>query len=236
MRYLKTTRRTISDPLYGTQPIAGIKKATGAAQSAASTAAQTGGQYGEQASDVNQFIVPQLKADVQNPQGLGTTATNAMLGTGLGAAGGATSGIAGEEGLRAARSRNVGASAGVLDEAARQKMATSAGVGLDVATKNAMVQQQQRASALKQLESMYGTDVSAELKAQSLVPEDINAWANANQTGWVQNVDQTISAIRGGGGGGGGGGFNFSFPQSSGIPVGGGGGPTPDYPWGTPSS
>src|SRR6516164_7022844 len=53
-------------------------------------------------------------------------------------AGGAASGIVGEEGLRAARSRNVGGSAGVLDEAAREKMRTSAGVGLDVATKDAM--------------------------------------------------------------------------------------------------
>ena len=76
-------------------------------------------------------------------------------------------------------------------------MRTSAGVGLDIATKNAMLQQQQRASALKQLEGLYGTNVGAQLKAQSLVPEDIDAWAKANQTGWLQNVDATIQAISG---------------------------------------
>ena len=191
-----TTRRVISDPLFGTQPIAGIKKATGAAQSAAGTAAKTGGTYGEEAADIESSLVPTLQQDVRNPQGLTPAQQNNMLVQGLGAAGGAASGIAGEAGLAAARSRNVGGTAGVLDEAAREKMRTSAGVGLDVATKNAMLQQQQRASALKQLEGLYGTDVGAQLKAQSLVPEDINAWANANNTGWLQNVDQTITALK----------------------------------------
>jgi hypothetical protein len=196
MTFRRTTRRVLDDPLYGTQPIAGIKKATGAAQNAASTAAQTGGQYGAGAQDIGGMLVPTLKADVTNAPGLGETGRNAMLGTGLGAAGGAASGIVGEEGLRAARSRNVGGSAGVLDEAAREKMRTSAGVGLDVATKDAMLKAQQRAGALKQLEGLYGTDVGAQLKAQSLVPEDIDAWAKANQTGWVQNTAMMIDALK----------------------------------------
>lgn len=195
MNFKRTTRRVISDPLFGIIEIAGIKKATGAAQSAAGTAAQTGSQYGQQAADVGGFITPTLMGDVRNAPGLGQSTVNAMLEEGLGTAGGAASGIAGQAGLQAARSRNVGAATGALDEAAREKMRTSAGVGLDVATKNAMVQQQQRQSALGQLENLYGTDVGAQLKAQSLVPEDIDAWARANQTGWVQNVDQTIAAL-----------------------------------------
>jgi hypothetical protein len=191
----RSTKRVLADPLYGTQPIAGIRAATAAASQAAQTAAQTGGQYGAEAQGIGGMLVPQLEQDVANAPGLGTGTTNAMLVQGLGGAGGAASGIVGEEGLRAARSRNVGGSAGVLDEAAREKMRTSAGVGLDVATKNAMVQQQQRGSALKQLEGMYGTDVGAGLKAQSLVPEDIDAWAKANQTGWMQNTAMMINAI-----------------------------------------
>jgi hypothetical protein len=185
------------DPMTGSrEPVAGIKKATGAAQSAAGTAAKTGGEYGQAAQDVSGTLVPQLKGDVTNPQGIQPTAKNAMLVSGLEGAGGVASGIAGEEGLRSARSRNIGGSAGVLDEAAREKMRTSAGVGLDVATKNAMLQQQQRASALKGLEGLYGTDVGAQLKAQSLVPEDIDAWAKANQTGWLQNTLATIDALK----------------------------------------
>lgn len=203
--YRSSSLRGSRDPETGSfEPASFIKKATGAAQSAAGTAEQTAGGYAQGAQDIGATLVPQRKADVTNPQGFGTAATNAMLVQGLEGAGGAASGIAGQEGLRAARSRNVGGSAGVLDEAAREKMRTSAGVGLDVATKNAMLQQEQRASALKQLEGMYGTDVGAQLKAQSLVPEDIDAWAKANQTGWVQNVDQTLAALKPSGSFGGG--------------------------------
>lgn len=211
-RFNHTTRNGIRDAIFQSfEPAHGIKAATGAAQSAAKTAAQTGGQYGAEAQDIGGMLVPQLKADVQNPQGFSPAQQNAMLVQGLEGAGGAASGIVGEEGLRAARSRNVGGSAGVLDEAAREKMRTSAGVGLDVATKNAALQQQQRASALKQLEGMYGTNVGAGLKAQELVPQDIDAWAKANQTGWVQNVDQTISALGGLGGGVGAAGKGLGF-------------------------
>jgi hypothetical protein len=192
MIYKHTTRRVTSDPLFGTQPIAGIKKATQAASNAAGTAAQTGGTYGASASDVGSLLVPTLKRDVQNAPGLTPEDQNAMLVKGAEGLGGATAGLVGEAGLRATRSRNVGAQTGALDEIAREKMRQSAGIGLDVATKNAMLKQQQRASALKQLEGVYGTDVGAQLKAQELVPEDINAWVNANKTGWQQNLEQAL--------------------------------------------
>ncbi|MBA0085988.1 MAG: hypothetical protein HRJ53_13400 [Acidobacteria bacterium Pan2503] len=210
MIYRRTTRRTLYDPVVGNTDIAGIKKATGAAQSAASTAAQTAGGYGANAADIASTLVPTLKNDIQNPQGFTPGAEAAQMTAGLGAAGGATSGIVGEAGLRAARSRNVGGATGVMDEAAREKMRTSAGIGLDVATKNAMLQQQQRASALQQLQGLYGTQVGAQMRAQGLVPEDIKAWADANNTGWVQNVDQTLEAVRGAGYSGGQGGSSFT--------------------------
>src|SRR5215472_10611295 len=194
-----TTRRVISD-LYGSQDIAGIGAATGAASNAATTAAQTGAAYGQQAGTLGGMLVPTLQGDVMNAPGFSAAQQNAMLTEGLEGAGGAASGLVGQAALAGARSRNVGAgTTGALDEVAREKMRTSAGVGLDVATKNAMLQQQQRASALKQLEGIYGTQVGAALKAQSLVPEDIDAWAKAKQTGWVQNVTGVLSALQGAG-------------------------------------
>lgn len=192
MRYNRTSRRVASDPLFGTQPIAGIKKATGAAQSAAGTAAKTGGTYGEEASDIGSTLVPTLKRDVNNAPGFTPEQQNAQIVGGEQGLGGATSGLAGEAGLRAIRTRNVGANAGTLDELAREKMRQSSNIGLDVAQKNAELQQAQRAQALKQLQGLFGTDVEAGLKAQSLVPEDINAWTNANKTGWLQNVESGI--------------------------------------------
>jgi hypothetical protein len=206
-RQPRTARRAIHDVIDGTTDIAGIRAATGAAQNAALTAAQTGAGYGAQAGGIGGMLVPYLESSITNPQGFGPAAENAMLVQGLEGAGGAASGIAGEAGLRAARSRNVGGATGVLDEAAREKMRTSAGVGLDVATKNAMLQQQQRSQAQQQLEGLYGTDVGAQLKAQSLVPEDINAWTNASKTGWLQNVEGVMGAVGGMAGASGGGGL-----------------------------
>jgi hypothetical protein len=200
-RHNVTTRRVISDPINGITDIAGIRAATGAASNAAATAAATGAGYGEQAGGIGGMLVPYLENQITNPMGFGPAATNAMLAQGLEGAGGAASGLAGEAGLRAARSRNVGGATGILDELAREKMRTSAGVGLDVATKNALLQQQQRSQAQGQLESLYGTDVGAQLKAQSLVPEDINAWTNANNSGWLQNVEGVMAAAGGMAGG-----------------------------------
>lgn len=200
MTYKTTSRRVLSDPLFGVQPIASIKKATGAAQSAASTAAKTGGQYGEEATDIGSTLVPQLKRDVTNAPGMTPEQRNALLVGGEQGLGGATSGLVGETNLRGARSRNIGESSGVLDELQREKMRQSSQVGLGVEKENIALQQAQRAQALKQLEGLYGTDVEAGLKAQGLVPEDINAWANANKTGWVQNVDETLKALQGAGG------------------------------------
>ena len=198
MTFNHTSRRVDRDPLFGTQPIAGIKKATGAAQSAAGTAAKTGGTYGEEASDIGSTLVPTLKQDVNNAPGFTPEQQNAQLVAGEQGLGGATSSIAGEAGLRAVRSRNVGSTAGVLDEAAREKMRQSSTVGLDVAQKQAELQQAQRAQALKQLQGLFGTDVEAGLKAQSLVPEDINAWANANKTGWLQDTEGVLNTLKGG--------------------------------------
>lgn len=199
----RTSLRCHRDAIDGITEIAGIQAATGMAKQAGQTAAATGSQYGNIAQGIGGMLVPQLTADVQNPQGFGQTAMNNMLVQGLGGAGGAASGIVGQQGLQAARSRNVGGSAGVLDEAAREKMRTSAGVGLDVATKNAMLQQQQRAAGLKGLEGLYGTDVGAQLKAQSLVPLDIDAWSKANQTGWMQNTAMMLEALKPSASGGG---------------------------------
>jgi hypothetical protein len=204
-RQPRTARRVISDPIVGNTEIAGIRAATTAASQAAQTAAQTGAQYGQLAGGIGGMLVPYLESSLTNAPGFGPAAENAMLVKGLEGAGGAASGIAGEAGLRAVRSRNVGGTTGVLDEAAREKMRTSAGVGLDVATKNAMLQAQQRSQAQQQLEQLYGTNVGAQLKAQSLVPEDINAWTNASKAGWLQNVEGVMGAIGGMAGGIGGG-------------------------------
>lgn len=196
MIYKQTTRRVVSD-LFGSEPIAGIKKATQAASGAAGTASGNAGTYGKNAADIGDLLVPTLKNDVNNAPGFTPEQTNDQLVAAQEGAGGTNASIVGEAGLQAARGRNVGSTAGVLDEAARIKSRTNAGAGLEVANQNAMLKQQQRDQALKQLQGLYGTDVTAQTQNEGLVPEDINAWANANKTGWLQNTEGILDTING---------------------------------------
>lgn len=194
--YKRTTRRVNSDPLFGTEPIAGIKPAK-QASNAAGTASSNAGGYGTTAAGIGDLLVPTLKGDVNNAPGFSPEDVNNQLVAGEEGAGGTNAAIAGEAGLKAARSRNVGSTAGVLDEAARIKSRTNAGVGLDVANQNAMLKQQQRASALKQLQGLYGTDVSAQTQNEGLVPEDIDAWAKAQAQNPLNTAAQTFGGASG---------------------------------------
>jgi hypothetical protein len=182
-----------------------IKAATQAAQGAATTAAGTGAGYGSQASGIGSTLVPQLTKEATNPTGINPNDQNSMLVAGEQGAGGANAGLTGQANLQAARTNNTGALSGVLDQAARAKTQTLSNNALGVQNLNTQTKLKQQQAGLSGLEGLYGTDVGAQLKAQGLVPEDINAWANANNSGWVQNTDQTLKALNSGGGGGGGG-------------------------------
>ena len=172
-----------------------IKAATKAAQGAATTAGATGADYGQQASGIGGTLTPALTQEATHPTGINPTDLNSMLVAGQQGAGGATAGVAGQAGLTAARTRNSGALSGVLDQAARTKQQANSGAALGVQGLNAQTKLKQQQEGLSGLEGLYGTDVNAGLKAQGLVPEDINSWANANKTGWLQNMNDTVRAF-----------------------------------------
>jgi hypothetical protein len=172
-----------------------IKAATKQAQNAGTTAQQTGAQYGQQGSQIAGTLTPALTQEATHPTGINPTDLNSMLVAGQQGAGGATSGVAGQAGLTAARTRNSGALSGVLDQAARTKQQANSGAALGVQGLNAQTKLKQQQEGLSGLEGLYGTDVNAGLKAQGLVPEDINSWANANKTGWLQNMNDTVRAF-----------------------------------------
>ena len=194
-----TTRRVLFDPLFGTIPIAGIKKAGKDASGAVDTADTTAGTYGTGATNVGAALVPYEQKQLTNPTGINPADKSAMLTSAAEGAGGAAGSLAGEAGTRAARSRNVGAVSGTLDEIARAKTRAVAGSNLDVQNENTKVKLGQQQDAAKALEGIYGTDVSAQLKAEGLVPEDIDAWSKANSTGWQQNAMGWLNAVKGGG-------------------------------------
>ena len=120
-----------------------------------------------------------------------------MLVAGQQGAGGSNSGIAGQAGLTAARTRNTGALSGVLDQASRNKTQSNSQNALGVQNENTQTKLKQQQEGLSGLEGLYGTDVNAGLKAQSLVPDDIKAWADADRTGWLQNTLGVVNSLTG---------------------------------------
>lgn len=169
------------------------------AKQAFGQAGTTAGGYGTAAGDVASTLVPTLKADINNPTGFTPQQKSSMLTAGEQGAGGATAGVAGEEGLRAARTRNTGASSSILDQAMRRRAQIESQNALGVENQSAKLAQQKRASALGGLERTYGTDVSAQLRAMGIEPEDLNAETQAGKSGWLQNTLGVIDALKPGG-------------------------------------
>lgn len=176
-------------PVIHSGPVAlADKKEKAAANQARQTAVGEGARYGAQSSDIASTLVPEYRREATSPTGFAPRDVNAMLVSGEQGAGGATGALAGEAGLRAARSRNVGSLAGTLDELQRQKGRQLSENALGVQVMNAKEKARQKSEGLRGLEQVYGTQVGAELKEQGLVPEDIRAALEANKTGWGKNL------------------------------------------------
>jgi hypothetical protein len=176
------------------------KKAQSAARGAEKTTAGTATGYGSAATGVGSTLVPELTKEATNPTGINPTDLNAMRVGSAQGAGGAAGSLANEGVLSAARSRNTGSLAGTLGEIARSKTRAASEGELGIQSMNAKLKEQQRQAGLKGLESVYGTDVAAQLKAEGLVPEDINAMVNAGKSGWLQNTLDVMNTLEGGAG------------------------------------
>jgi hypothetical protein len=177
------------------------KNAKAKAGKAADTATSEGSRYGSEGSSISSTLVPELRREATSPTGFMPNDLNAMLVGGAEGAGGATGALSGEATLGAARSRNTGALSGVLDEIARSKTRALGSQALGVQSMNAEEKQRQRSEGLHGLESVYGTDVGAQLKEQGLVPEDINAMLKANESGWGKNLMDWTKTLTGAAGG-----------------------------------
>lgn len=134
----------------------------------------TGGAQG-----LRSTLEPQLEADVRNPTGYGASGLAAMNTAAQQSAGGAVAGATGAMGRAAARTRNAGGYAAAGDEAAREGARSASQRSVEIAGSNEQLKQQQRQSALKGLQGLYGTDVGASLESMGLIPGEINAGTNA---------------------------------------------------------
>jgi hypothetical protein len=142
-------------------------------------------------------IIPGLIQDATNPTGFTPVQKSNMLVSGGQAVGGVNSGVGGEAELAAARTRNAGGFTPALEEAARIKSRQLSNNALSVSNEDAMLAQQKQQEARKQLEGLYGTDTSNQLKAMGLSNEDLQTQLAAKKQGWLQNTLDTINTIAG---------------------------------------
>ena len=164
------------------------------AKNAANTAANTAAGFGSEASSIGSMLIPELTREATHPTGYNPNDLNAMLVAGAEGAGGAAGGLMGETGLRAARSRNTGATSGVMDEIARSRTRALSSNALGVQGMNAQEKERQRQAGLTGLEGVRGGDIKANLEAQGLVPEDIKMWKANQGRGFFQGMLDLISA------------------------------------------
>lgn len=139
-------------------------------------------------------ILPTLKNEVNNPTGYTADQQHQALTAGEAGAGGATSSLEGRAGLESMRTRNSGASGGVLDALARGKAAAAAKTSEGIANASNELGQKKQAGALSDLSGLYGTDTGNQLKSAAQSTEDINAKVNADKTGWFQNMTSLMDS------------------------------------------
>ncbi len=174
-----------------------MRSATNQAQSAEQQANATAGSYGSAGNQIAGSLIPGLEREANTPEGYTPEEMNKQLVAGEQGAGGANAGITGQANLQAARTRNSAGYTSALDEAARDKTRQLSENALNVQNKSAELGQKKQMGAQSELAGLYGTDVNANLKAQGLLPEDVNAETNAGKSGWFQNMTNLIATLTG---------------------------------------
>ena len=174
-----------------------MRSAVNQAKSAYNQATGTATDLGGRASGINANLTPFLTSEMLHPQGLGQEGIAAENSAALGGAGGAASGFVGQAAQRAAASRNPAAFQASLADAARSRDKAAAGASEGVAANNENLKQQQMQEGAGGLEKLYGVDTSGMLESQGQEANDINAEIAGNKTGWLQNVNDTISTLTG---------------------------------------
>lgn len=167
----------------------------GQAKQNSTNANTTGSQFGNTAGQVSGVLIPGLEREATNPTGFTPEQKNRMLVAGAEGAGGAASGAGGEAALEKLRGRNPGGFSAALDEVARQKGRQMSSNALGVENADAHLAQQKQQEALRQLQGIYGTDTSNQLKAMGLADEDLNTALQAGKSGWLQNTMGVLGTI-----------------------------------------
>jgi len=169
------------------------KEDKAASGTAAGTAAGLQGNANAASATLNPFYRQEMNAQHLFTPGQSSELLNAA-GAPLAASAATTAGQARSE---AARTRNTSGFSAGLDQAARDRNSAMGMAGQNVAAQDVMGAKQLNQEGAAGLSGLYGTDTGAMLKAMGLRNDaDANA-LEAGKSGWLQNMNQTISAVGG---------------------------------------
>lgn len=171
-----------------------LKKQATANAAEAGTAA---GGYGSSATNENAELTPVLTQELKAKHGFDPSQINELLTAAGAGAGGATSALAGDAGLEAARTRNASGFTKSLDEVARDRAKAAAGSSEGIAAQDVMGAKALNQEGAAGLQGLYGTNVNAQLKAMGQQNEDTNTALEAGKSGWLQNMTGVINSLSG---------------------------------------
>jgi hypothetical protein len=161
----------------------------------AAAAGNTATGYGTQATNEGDTLNPFFSQEMKAKHGLTPGQTNEMLTAAMAGSGGADSGIVGQANQEAARTRNASGFTKTLDEAARDRMKADAGASEGIAAQDVIGAKQLNQEGAAGMEGLYGTNVGAQLKAMGQQNEDIGTGIQAGNSGWLQNMNSTLTSV-----------------------------------------
>lgn len=176
------------------------RAAQSAAKNAGATAAGVAGENNAQASGLESTLDPFYKHEM-GAEHLFTPGQNDELLTAAGAGSGA---VAGSEqaalNRNAATTNNQSALTKSLQDVARDRMKSAAGASEGIAAQDVMGAKQLNQAGAAGEAGLFNTDTDAALKAMGINTNDINTQLEAGKSGWLQNMNSTISALTKGAG------------------------------------
>lgn len=134
-----------------------------------------------------------------NPTGMSQTELSDANTAASQSAGGALGADAGAANQDAAANRNSGSFAPALDQASHDSEQTLSNDALGVQNANTGLKEQQQTEGLQGLQSLDNQQNSDVLSSLGLQDTSNNSLITAGQSGWLQNMDGTISALKGAG-------------------------------------
>lgn len=167
---------------------AAVNAAMGAARQAGDTATLLGGEAGGERARLDPFYAREMTAEhAYDPTQLDEMLTAAGAGTGA-----ALGSEEAELKRQAASTGNVTGQTKALQEMARDRMKTAAGVSEGIAAKDVEGALQLRQQGAAGESGLYGENLKGQLQAMGQEAEDIKAATEASKTGWLQNAEGLV--------------------------------------------